>query len=93
LANSFTSGVCVRVAPATKRMASLAPCTDSTSVLPHQPSPTNAALIMVFLSLPGRFNRRVRRSKRRSEHALASLLAKKNSEVLSLAWMFDHSHF
>jgi hypothetical protein len=48
---------------------------------------------MVFLSLPGRFNRRVRRSKRRSEHALASLPAKKISEVLSLAWMFDHSHF
>ena len=36
----------VRVAPATKRSLSLCPDTDSTSVLPHQPSPTIAAWII-----------------------------------------------
>jgi len=39
------AGVTVRVAPATKRMASLF-SEASTSVLPHQPSPTMAALII-----------------------------------------------
>ena len=39
-------GVTVRVVAATNRIASL-PSTDSTSVFPHQPRPTIAALITV----------------------------------------------
>src|SRR6516164_4698798 len=48
LANAPTSGVMVRVVPETKRMTSLFP-TASTSVLPHQPSPTMPALIIYKL--------------------------------------------
>ena len=43
--NAFTSGDTVRVAPATKRIWSLS-ATASTSVRPHQPIPTIAALII-----------------------------------------------
>jgi len=45
LANASTSGDTVRVAMAEKRMTSLPSASDSTSVLPHQPKPTMAALI------------------------------------------------
>jgi hypothetical protein len=45
VANVSVSGVTVRVAPATKQIASLF-AADSTSVLPHQPRPTMAALII-----------------------------------------------
>src|SRR5579862_9244477 len=44
-ANSTASGVVVPVAAATKRRCSPAGATDSTSVRPHQPSPTIAASI------------------------------------------------
>ena len=43
-AKASTSGETVRVAPATKRISSLRPWTDSTSVLPHHPSPTMAGV-------------------------------------------------
>src|ERR1051326_3071740 len=49
-ANVFISGEIVRVAPATNRMKSL-PWTDSTRVLPHQPKPTMAALIIYYSTL------------------------------------------
>src|SRR5262249_61628269 len=52
LAKASISGVTVRVAPATKRIASLF-AADSTSVLPHQPSPTMAALIIGETPLRG----------------------------------------
>ena len=47
LAKASTSGVTVRVCSVVKRMTSLPSASDSTSVLPHQPSPTMAALIML----------------------------------------------
>src|ERR1700733_14686061 len=47
LAKASTSGVIVRVVPATKRITSLFSA-DSTSVLPHQPRPTIPALIMLY---------------------------------------------
>ena len=43
---ALNSGDGVREAPATKRMTSLVPCTDSTTVFPHHPIPTIAALII-----------------------------------------------
>src|SRR4029077_20128595 len=45
LAKASTSGVTVRVVPETKRITSLFSAA-STSVLPHQPSPTMPALII-----------------------------------------------
>src|SRR5271154_6011557 len=47
LANASTSGVIVRVVADVKRMTSLFSA-DSTSVLPHHPSPTMPALITCY---------------------------------------------
>ena len=68
MAKASTSGVTVRVVPETKRITSLFSAA-STSVLPHQPSPTMPALIITTNSS----NQRAVQPKQRStKFALAA---------------------